>query len=466
MTRWFSKRKIKESRETKILIANEVFEQNASRLVYLALLGIPISLIHIIVFALKLPEAESVTHTWRTGIILLHSAIIITIATAALASLSYKKTGMPGRKTTSTIFHLFYFALILIAVAITISDQLVTTTITPFLVVCTLLSVFFLMKPLWAIVYFGTGYVLLLLLMPEVQADSVVLLSNIFNSLTATAVAVLISAIMWNSFRAKTIQAFTIQEQTRLLEAKNRNLKEETKNQVKLLKTRDKILSIVAHDLKGPMTGVLGLSDILNENADQMTADQIKENTQLIRNSTMQTYYLLENLLEWARLQQNQIPFSPENQKLGSAVKATFRLFKENASRKKIRLVNELTEELTIWADKAMLSSILRNLVSNAIKFTGEGGVISVSAQKEERVIQFSVTDSGVGITPEKLNNLFAEDAVKSTFGTENEKGTGLGLVLCKEFAEKHGGNIIAESEVGKGSTFTVTIPLPRTHKA
>lgn len=459
MRHFFAERKQDETFKTRILLENEVLKQNISRLGYLTIIGIPVSLIHIIFFALKLPEAETVEHTWRIGIILSHSLLITMLVILGAVSWFYKTKKKPGRKTIQYIFYFFFFLTILIAVAITGIDQLVTSAITPFLVICTLLSVFFLIRPLWSLFFFGTGYLLLALLMPRVQADPSVSLSNIVNGLTALAIAFALSVIMWNLFRTKMKQAFTIAEQARLLEIRNKKLKEQTDSQRLLLKMRDKIFSIIAHDLKSPLNGVLGLSEILYKEV-EMDAAKIKDFGGLIWHSTKQTYFLLENLLEWAQMQQHQIPFSPVALNLKLMVMETFALLSENATQKNIQLYNNVNDKITVWADRPMLNSIIRNLVSNAIKFTPKGGTITLTAQQVENFVQISVTDNGVGIDPKIQKTLFAEGWNTSTYGTQNEKGTGLGLVLCKEFTECHGGIMQVESEPGKGSTFRFSIPV------
>jgi len=169
---------------------------------------------------------------------------------------------------------------------------------------------------------------------------------------------------------------------------------------------------------------------------------------------------LLNNLMEWSSAQTGRIGFNPENIDLGSILNEVIGLLRDTATKKNILIFNSVSANTAIKADKHMLSSILRNLISNSIKFTNKGGTVIVQADKNAKEILISVSDNGVGMTNKMLSELFRSEVLVSTKGTDNENGSGLGLELCKEFVEKHGGKIWAESEPDKGSTFYFTIPL------
>lgn len=224
--------------------------------------------------------------------------------------------------------------------------------------------------------------------------------------------------------------------------------------------TKDKFFSIIAHDLKSPFTNILGFSEILQKEARNLDINSIVAFADTINSTTRQTFNLLENLLDWARLQQNGFHFEPRNILLNYLVKSELENLKFNADQKNIRLVNRITEEIVITADEKMLSSVLRNLISNAIKFTPKEGEIDIGAKMNLNSVQVSISDTGVGMGKETVKNLFKIETSFTNRGTENEKGTGLGLLLCKEFLEKHGGTIRVESEPGRGSRFTFSIPL------
>ncbi len=168
---------------------------------------------------------------------------------------------------------------------------------------------------------------------------------------------------------------------------------------------------------------------------------------------------MLVNLLEWSKSQTGIMVFSPVEINIIPAIEESINLLRDEATQKNIAITMDASQKLIAKVDRAMLNTILRNLLSNAVKFTHSGGRITVTAQLKRHLLKLSVTDSGIGISKESRENLFRIDRTCTTRGTENEKGSGLGLILCKEFVEKHGGQIWVESEVGRGSIFSFTIP-------
>ena len=224
--------------------------------------------------------------------------------------------------------------------------------------------------------------------------------------------------------------------------------------------SKDKFFSIIAHDLKNPFNTIIGFSEILKEGIRSGDNAAIKESTELINTSAIQTLRLLENLLEWANSQTGKIVFNPVPFKLNELFNEELNLLNDMAARKNIELLSSLPEDLIIKADKNMIKTILRNLISNAIKFTQRNGKVEVKAISDNKQVEISVSDTGIGIDKETISKLFRIDANISKPGTDNEKGTGLGLFLCKEFIEKHGGRIWVESEEGRGSTFRFCLPL------
>ena len=223
--------------------------------------------------------------------------------------------------------------------------------------------------------------------------------------------------------------------------------------------SKDKFFSIIAHDLKNPFNTIIGFSEMLKEEVKSGDHESIGEYAGLINTSAVQTFRLLENLLEWANSQRGKILFSPIPIKLSELYNEELSVLNDMAKGKDIELKSSYPENLTIFADKNMMKTILRNLISNAIKFTHKNGKVEVKAMIGNRLVEISVSDTGIGMTNETKAKLFKIDANLSTPGTENEKGTGLGLFLCKEFIEKHGGKIWVESEPGKGSTFKFILP-------
>jgi PAS domain S-box-containing protein len=236
--------------------------------------------------------------------------------------------------------------------------------------------------------------------------------------------------------------------------------------------SKDKFFSILAHDLKNPFQGLLGFIDLLVEDIDELEKQQVKDYLQNIRSASYQTYSLLENLLEWSRIQTGRTPFQPTVFELTGEIEEVFSLLGSNAMRKGIKLVSKVAAGLNVEADRNMAHSIIQNLVSNAIKFSNSYGTVTVEAYKVDSPkpgvesadnrtwLKIDVIDNGVGIPDDVLPQLFKLDGQVSMVGTANEPGTGLGLILCKEMVEKNGGKIWVTSEPGRGSTFSFTLPL------
>ena len=223
---------------------------------------------------------------------------------------------------------------------------------------------------------------------------------------------------------------------------------------------KDKLFSIIAHDLRSPFSSLLGFTQLLDEELPVLTQNEVQIMVRGMRKSTIDLYNLLENLLEWSMMQRDLISFNPERLPLRQEIMDTIGVLKESANKKKIEISDDIPADLEVIADKAMLDSILRNLISNSIKFTNENGQISIMAESmPDLSVKVSISDTGIGISQAMLKNLFRIDANTSRKGTNNEASSGLGLMICKDFIEKHGGNFWVDSEEGKGSTFSFILP-------
>lgn len=228
----------------------------------------------------------------------------------------------------------------------------------------------------------------------------------------------------------------------------------------KLNATKDKIFSIIAHDLRGSIGNFRSMLDVLLANRDTLNKQQRNQMLDTLRDTAGATFFLLENLLNWSRNQRGEIAFKPRALGLSEIVISNFTLLKANAQSKNIDFSYQISEDFSIFADPDMANTVLRNLIANAIKFTPRGGKIQLFTQKKDDFAQIWVQDNGIGISPENKKRLFVPNEYFSTAGTENEKGSGLGLPLCKDFVEKNNGEIFVESEPGKGSRFGFSIPL------
>jgi len=237
-------------------------------------------------------------------------------------------------------------------------------------------------------------------------------------------------------------------------------LKESERKLKDLNQNKDKFFSLIAHDLRSPFTALLGFSEYLARYSSECTQAEIEEYSQQMHKSAKSLFTLLENLLQWSRLQSGQIEFEKRNIKLDDVSRRIFELFKDLAQSKNIKIINKIDNSLTINTDLNILETIFRNLISNAIKFTKPGGEIYLFSTIYKSHIEFSVKDTGIGMTHEDVEKLFRIDVQHTTEGTNKEKGTGLGLVLCKEFIEKGGGTIKVSSSKGTGSEFKFTLPI------
>ncbi|MEW6652635.1 MAG: PAS domain S-box protein [Bacteroidota bacterium] len=224
--------------------------------------------------------------------------------------------------------------------------------------------------------------------------------------------------------------------------------------------TKDKFFSIIAHDLKNPFITILGFSDLLLTDYSELSDEERKFYLEEMKKSAEVSHNLLQNLLQWSRSQTGRIDFHPTAIALPNLVKVNMELLETTAARKGISIVYEIQYDIIVFADEDMLNTVLRNLITNAIKFTGTNGTITIRAERKNELAEISVTDNGVGMDDKILSNLFRLDISHTSFGTNKEAGTGLGLILCKEFIEKQGGKIWVESAAGKGSKFIFHLPL------
>jgi two-component system sensor histidine kinase/response regulator len=239
------------------------------------------------------------------------------------------------------------------------------------------------------------------------------------------------------------------------VELRTRELKE-------LNATKDKFFSIIAHDLKNPFNTLLGFSELLITNINEYDKNRIGEFINIIFQTSKNAYMLLENLLEWSRSQTGRLEMAPSDIEISELVDDNIDLIYNNASNKKLELNNRVDKKVKAYADSNMTNTIIRNLLSNAIKYTATGGKIEITSKTENNYVEVTVSDTGVGIKEENIGKLFRIDENFSTKGTNDETGTGLGLILCKEFVKKNGGDIWVTSAPGKGSNFTFKLPAQK----
>jgi len=260
------------------------------------------------------------------------------------------------------------------------------------------------------------------------------------------------------------LQEEEIKKKNAELQAINENLEKLVEERTSELEqanaTKDKFFSIIAHDMKDNFGGLLGYTEVLSTEYERFAEEEKRTMVVAIREVSEQLYKLLQNLLEWANIQTGNMTFKPENFPLSAFIHDEFTLLNEYAGKKSQTLLFNPAEEILVKADESMISSVLRNLVVNAIKFTPEKGVIQVKIAQKGNYAVITVEDNGVGISQENLKRLFKVNESVKTYGTNQESGTGLGLILCKEFIQKNGGDISIESEEKMGTTVTFTVPI------
>jgi two-component system, sensor histidine kinase and response regulator len=240
------------------------------------------------------------------------------------------------------------------------------------------------------------------------------------------------------------------------------DISDRKKNEEKLKElndSKDKLFSIIAHDLRSPFHALLGFSEFLANDYEQLSSEEVKRFAGNINKSANSVFALLQNLLQWSMLQTGRIEYSPSSFKLDSLIEEIHSLYIINAVKKDINLNFDRFPEIKVFADKNMTHTVLRNLISNAIKFTNPGGEVGISISEEENSVKIVISDTGVGISSADLENMFKLNNTAVKRGTQNETGTGLGLILCKEFIEKNNGKFTVESEENKGSKFIFTLP-------
>ena len=270
-----------------------------------------------------------------------------------------------------------------------------------------------------------------------------------------------------NSFQRKTANPSDLEKNLimQIHELKQINasleLKVELRNSklLEIISTNGKFLSIIAHDLRSPFSSIIGILELLKLSLKEFNKDEIEEYINLVYNSANNTLGLLDNLLQWAIAQNIEKTFKPVKINLYELLIDEIESLKTLAQQKQISMIEAIEPELNVSADLQMVKTILRNLICNAIKYTNRYGKIIISASGNKQFVEIAIKDNGIGISAEDKIKMFKVEELHSTPGTHNEKGTGLGLLLCKEFVELHGGTLLLESKAGNGSRFAFTLP-------
>ncbi|WP_207434622.1 sensor histidine kinase [Sabulibacter ruber] len=454
------------SRADKSILENEVRHTNLQRILVLSFLILPVSAAHVLLFKAQLNEGTPTEYRWKMGIIYAHSTFFLLVLVIAGLTYYLKKKDLSKTKLAKAIIGTVFLLMPCFGAALTAIDQLVNASINAFLITCIAPALILQIRPMVALVLYLVSYGAFFVSLGYYQPDDALLLTMRVNGISATGIGIGLAWVLWRTNMMNYRQSRQILAQQTALEKNNAQLQLSTQHLADANSAKDKLFAIVSHDLRGPLQSTLQLSKMMVDNT-AGDSEESRQRLSLLQYKSLQnTSRLLENLLLWARSQTNQIPFKPAVLDVHQTVKETLGYLQSMASGKNISLQNQVKPQVLAFADKEMVGTIFRNLISNAIKFTRLGGQIDILVEStgpsEEGVpsILVKVQDNGVGIAEKSLAYLFDISKKTTSLGTQNEAGSGLGLILCKEFVEKNGGTLGVESEKGKGTCISFTLPL------
>lgn len=447
----------------KEIIQKEIRKLNLIRSFMLSGLSVPIALVLSFTYA-QVAEANNVDFiNWKGSILALNVTVMATMTILFLMTLyAYYR---PALKILRQVLpHVVLIVLALWGTICSIYDQAGTTSIIAFLVICIVCSLSLLIHPLRLFIYLTVIYALFEYGISETQNNTSIIISNLSIGLITLIICLGLGTIQWRSNVTRFKQRRKIKSQKIELEENYKALLQTSEELKQANEMKDRFFSILAHDLRGPISSTLALTELLEEGFFEQDESERKRMYKLLQTSLFTTGKLLENVLLWSRSQTGNLAFKPVQINVFEAVEANVNLLKIMAAQKDITVVNQTDPDVHIAGDVDMINTIFRNLISNAIKFTPNFGKIEIVSGRcldklGQQQVTVSVRDFGVGMNSKVLNNLFRADSKTATPGTNNETGTGLGLVLCKEFVQKHDGDILVESEESLGSTFTITFP-------
>ncbi len=438
----------------KEIIQQEIKHENIKRIFYLSLIGAPASFLHIIFFSFNLNDASSSEYNWKISILTIHSFItcfLILVSSVIYFSFIRERKNLKPAQVCVTIVTLI---LMVGGSVISAIDQQVTTAINPFIVTSTIAAIVLLTKPINSILYYVGSYICFYFLMENAQPNPDILISNKVNAITFSGISLCISFIFWRLHLTRYRQHKLIELQKNELEENYNKLKFYSEELKESNSTKDKLISVIAHDFRSPLASLINVTKLLSEDFDIMSREEAKNIMISLHKETELTYETLNNLLVWSKTQQKKLEPVFETANLYKLVESATVPIQSIYKQKVITFTNNTDRSIEVMVDLSMIQSVIKNLIINAIKFSYEGGDITVNTNFDENFVTVAIQDSGIGMAPEILETLFKSGSEYTTIGTQNEKGTGLGLQICKEFVELNEGQIWAKSEPGKGSTF------------
>ena len=439
------------------LVNHLIFSQNTGRIPLFVLIAVTANILHIIFFFVNLGEPGTNEYIWRLGVISGHALIAIASIALGVSVYMHKRYAMPRKNGINIIFYVFLLLIVIAGVSIVTFDQLVTAAITPLIVLCIALAVVFVLKPQQALFLFLVTFILFFFAVSITQDNPEILLSIRVNGLTICFLGFLLSWIIWRNVNENHKQKIIIEQQSKDLEARNKQLTDQSAKLEIAISSRDRFMSVISHDLKSPFNSLLGFSEILIEEWEDLADEEKLQIVRLIKETSETTYQMLLNLLDWSRLHKERLMVQPKYLVIKELTENVLSQLYAQSSLKGIQIVLNIEEGLTVRVDEHMITSVVRNLLSNAIKFSSKDTVVKIDARMEQDNMFFCVEDSGVGLSEKLAASIFTEQVTTNDSG--HETGTGLGLKLCSEFVQAHHGRIWVDSEPGKGARFCFTIP-------
>ena len=447
------------SEDDQKIIKDDIRDENIRRIFYLSLIAIPVSLLHVVLFAFHLDTGSEVEYVWRISILGIHVALIIIMSIISLLiyfSFIKKKSNIQLAEICVIATALF---LLVGGAIISAVDQMITTAINPYIATTIISSIVLLIRPIHSVIYYAASFMIFYLVMNYSQNNPDVLISNDVNGLTVSGLGLCLSLIFWRMHLTRIKQHKLIEKQKNELVENFNKLKFYSEELKESNLTKDKLISVIAHDLRSPLASLINVTKLLTEDFDIMSRDEIKNIMISLNKETELTFESLNNLLLWSKTQRKKLEPVLETTNLHQLVENSILPINGLYHQKGIKLVNCIDTHINVFADSSMMQSVIKNLLINSIKFTHEGGHISWDATNSADEVIITIQDNGVGMKPEVLEKLFNPDIEFTTIGTQNEKGTGLGLQICKEFVELNGGRIWAKSQHEEGTTFYFSLP-------
>lgn len=443
----------------KMIMEDEVSATNLSRCITITSLFVPITLIIHLYFRYGDFKVGSQEITWLNDLFFINMIMGPVCLFLSVIGFLLKFTRREYSLLSKLLPHLVFFVFASCGALCSIFGQSLDNAIITFMLACVLNAATILIRPLYAAIYFILIYCFFIYGVTLTQPNQNTVLFNAIDGLCVIAVAFVISWVLWNNNMTRFKQDRLIQSQKQVLEYQYEKLTIANEELEDTNASKDQFFSILAHDLRGPLNSALALTTFLEEGVFEEDTEERNKTYNLLQNSLSNSAKLLENVLLWSTNQAGILNFKPRILDVQETLQSSIDVLKIVAAQKNIEIINKVPGQLLIPADIDMIHTVFRNLLSNAIKFTPNFGTVEIHAEKLNKVVRISVIDYGVGMSSKTLSNLFRIEKKMPGRGTNNESGTGLGLVLCKDFIEKHEGSIVVESKENEGSKFIITLP-------